>query len=62
VERLIGTLIAGGVLALGANPAAAAQDYPPGLFGNSRVIPFRASRSNRYGRRCRHVGGAPVWR
>jgi len=37
------TLIAGGVLALAAalaaNPALAAQDYPPGLFENSPVVP-----------------------
>ena len=37
------TLIAGGVLvlaaALAARPALAAQDYPPGLFENSPVIP-----------------------
>ncbi len=43
VERLINTLIAGGVLALAAplaaSPALAAQDYPPGLFENSPVVP-----------------------
>ena len=37
------TLIAGGVLALAASlaasPALAAQDYPPGLFENSPIIP-----------------------
>jgi hypothetical protein len=43
VERLINFLIAGGVLALAAvrvaSPALAAQDYPPGLFENSPVVP-----------------------
>jgi len=43
VERLINSLIAGGVLALvaalAASPALAAQDYPPGLFENSPVVP-----------------------
>jgi hypothetical protein len=45
VERLINTLIAGGVLALvaalAASPALAVQDYPPGLFENSSVVPSR---------------------
>jgi hypothetical protein len=43
VERLINTLIAGGALALvaamAASPALAAQDYPPGLFENSPLLP-----------------------
>ncbi len=43
MERRINSLIASGVLALAAalaaNPALAAQDYPPGLFENSPVVP-----------------------
>jgi hypothetical protein len=43
MKQRITTLIAGGVLAfaaaLAANPASAAQDYPPGLFENSPVVP-----------------------
>jgi hypothetical protein len=43
VERRINFLIAGGVLALAAarvaSPVLAAQDYPPGLFENSPVVP-----------------------
>jgi hypothetical protein len=43
VERRINSLIAGGVLALAAalaaRPALATQDYPPGLFENSPVVP-----------------------
>jgi hypothetical protein len=43
MKQRITTLIAGGVLALAtalaASPALAAQDYPPGLFENSPVVP-----------------------
>jgi hypothetical protein len=43
VHRRINSLIAGGVhalaAALAASPALAAQDYPPGLFENSPVVP-----------------------
>jgi hypothetical protein len=41
VDRLINSLIAGGVLttALAASPVLDAQDYPPGLFENSPVVP-----------------------
>jgi hypothetical protein len=43
VKQPITALIAGGVLALSAalaaSPASAAQDYPPGLFENSPVVP-----------------------
>ena len=43
LKQPITALIAGGVLALGtalaASPASAAQDYPPGLFENSPVVP-----------------------
>ncbi len=39
MKQRITTLIAGGVLALAASPASAAQDYPPGLFENSPVVP-----------------------
>jgi hypothetical protein len=41
VDWLINSLIAGGVLtaALAASPARAVQDYPPGLFENSPVVP-----------------------
>jgi hypothetical protein len=39
MKQRITTLIAGGVLALAANPMSATQDYPPGLFENSPVVP-----------------------
>ena len=43
MKQPITALIAGGVLALAAaltaSPALAAQDYPPGLFENSPVVP-----------------------
>ena len=43
MNQPITALIAGGALALGtalaASPASAAQDYPPGLFENSPVVP-----------------------
>jgi len=39
VKQSITALIAGGVLALAASPALAAQDYPTGLFENSPVVP-----------------------
>jgi hypothetical protein len=43
MKQRIVTLFAGGVLALAAalaaSPALAAQDYPPGLFENSPVVP-----------------------
>jgi len=42
-DQRVATLIAGGVLAfaaaLAASPGLAAQDYPPGLFENSPVVP-----------------------
>ena len=43
MKQRITTFFAGGVLALAAalaaSPALAAQDYPPGLFENSPVVP-----------------------
>ena len=43
MKQRINSIIAGGVLALAAalaaSPALAAQDYPPGLFENSPVVP-----------------------
>ncbi len=43
MKRRIATLIAGGFLALAAalaaSPGLAAQDYPPGFFENSPVVP-----------------------